>query len=81
MFPINPTNGEIRTHADGRKWEFASTKGVWKIKQTVVDEADYIGAAGVDGTQGIQGIQGIQGPVGPAAATYSVSGTTLNITT
>ena len=108
-FPTGVANGYIRTHADGRRWQFSSTKGVWKIKTNVVDDADYIGATGpqgaastVAGPQGNTGPQGPPGPQGntgntgntgskgntgntgsqgPAAATYSMSGTTLNITT
>jgi hypothetical protein len=50
-----------------------------------VDGTDGVqGIAGADGTDGVQGLIGPQGPVGPAGpvgATFSMSGTTLNITT
>jgi len=39
------------------------------------------GADGADGTQGSVGPQGPVGPAGPVGATFTMSGTTLNITT
>lgn len=39
------------------------------------------GATGAQGPQGPQGIQGPMGPTGPAGVTFSLSGTTLTITT
>lgn len=40
-----------------------------------------VGATGKQGPQGPQGIQGPMGPTGPAGVTFSLSGTTLMITT
>jgi len=70
-FPTGVANGYIRTHADGRRWQFSSTKGVWKIKTNVVDDADYTGATGP---------QGPQGPIGLTnSSATSLNGYTLSV--
>lgn len=68
-FPTNPTDGQVRQHADGRRWAFSSTKGVWKIKNDIgPDNLTYKGAAGTNGTNG-------------TSPTFTLSGTVLTITT
>jgi len=31
-FPNNPSNDQIRTHSDGRRWKYKASKGVWRIE-------------------------------------------------
>ena len=75
------TDGYIRTHSDGRRWQWNSTKGVWKIKQTVIDDNSYKGETGATGPQGPKGdaftyadftatqLEGLTGPASPTGAT------------
>jgi len=78
-FPTGIANGHIRTHPDGRRWQYDATKNVWNIKTEVYDDSNYIGARGEIGPAGADST--VPGPVGPAAATYSMNGTILTITT
>ncbi|MCS5590602.1 MAG: collagen-like protein [Candidatus Thioglobus sp.] len=67
-FPTNPTNNQIRTHADGRRWQFKSAKGAWRIKKTVVDDSNFTGPTGATGSTGATGAQGAQGETGEAGS-------------
>ena len=70
-------DGKLRTHSDGRKWQYGSTKGTWRIKKTNNTVASMTGATGSTGSQGIQGATGptgstgSQGPTGPSGPTGS----------
>ena len=55
-------NGKLRTHSDGRKWEYNTAKGTWKIKKT------NNSIASMTGDQGIQGVTGPAGPTGSAGS-------------
>ena len=71
-FPDNPVAG-VTTYNNGSKtWVWNGE--VWKV---VVE----YGPKGDPGPQGDPGADGATGPTGPAAATYTVDGTTLTITT
>ena len=55
-FPTNPTDGQVRAHADGRRWEFSIGKGVWKIKNDISpDNSVYKGTDGVSPTFTLNG--------------------------
>ena len=58
-FPVSPSDGDIRTHADGRRWQYDGTLGVWDIKTETIDDADYTGPAGAAGPQGPIGTGGV----------------------
>ena len=66
---VNLFNGKLRTHTDGRKWEYNSTKGTWKIKQTNNSVASMRGDVGPQGSQGPIGNTGPQGPGGATGPT------------
>jgi len=55
-------NGKVRSHSDGRKWEYNTSKGTWKIKKT------NNSIASMTGDQGIQGVTGPAGPTGSAGS-------------
>ena len=70
------TDGQIFTHADGRRWVYSSSKGAWKIKQEISEnEARYIGATGATGATGSQGPIGNTGPQGATGDTGSTGAT------
>jgi hypothetical protein len=76
-------DGFIRSHSDGRRWRYNSTKGVWKIKQEIdLDDDDkYNGADGSDGLNGINGIDGVNGADGyPFSQEDVASSTTTTLT-
>ena len=62
-------NGKLRSHSDGRKWEYNSSKGTWKIKKTNNSVASMTGATGSTGAQGIQGATGPTGSTGSQGST------------
>ena len=68
-FPTSRSDGQIRTHSDGRRWQFVSSKGVWKIKTTAIDDANFAGATGPAGATGATGPTGSTGATGSAGAT------------
>jgi hypothetical protein len=70
---------ELDTYA---KADMSNISSLPTAVQDLLKGAD--GTQGVDGSDGAQGSVGPQGPVGPAGpvgATFTMSGTTLNITT
>jgi len=40
---VNLFNGKLRTHTNGRKWEYNSAKGVWKIKANSQSVSSLVG--------------------------------------
>jgi hypothetical protein len=52
-------DGHIITHPNGKRYQWNSSKGVWKLKSTMIDDSNFIGP------------QGIQGPPGPAIASLT----------
>ena len=74
----NLFHGKIRTHTNGRKWEYNASKGAWKIKPNSTNVSSLVGATGATGPTGATGTQGPtgatgasggQGPQGPMGAT------------
>jgi len=62
---VNLFDGKIRTHTSGRKWEYNSSKGVWKIKSNSQSVSSLVGDTGATGPAGPTGPQGPQGNIGP----------------
>jgi hypothetical protein len=67
----NLFNGKIREHVDGRKWEYNSSKGAWRIKQTNTSVESMRGDQGLTGSTGSTGSQGPIGSVGPSGPSGS----------
>jgi len=61
-------DGHIITHPNGKRYQWNSSKGVWKLKSTMIDDSNFIGP------------QGIQGPPGPAGAAGATGSTDNNST-
>jgi hypothetical protein len=55
-------DGHIITHPNGKRYQWNSSKGVWKLKSTMIDDSNFIGP------QGIPGPTGNTGATGPAGA-------------
>jgi hypothetical protein len=63
-------DGHIITHPNGKRYQWNSSKGVWKLKSTMIDDSNFIGP------QGIPGPTGPQGPTGPEAENKLSNSTT-----
>lgn len=77
-FPDNPVAGVTTFNSGSKTWVWDGE--VWKVVVEYGPKGDpgIQGPPGNDGAPGAPGEQGIQGP---PAATYTVNGTTLTITT
>ena len=62
-------NGKLKSHSDGRKWEYNTAKGTWKIKRTNNSVASMLGDTGPTGSTGATGSQGVVCPTGPTGNT------------
>jgi hypothetical protein len=89
-------DGHTVTHGNGKRYKWNSSKGVWNLHGIASIDGDnshlYIGPAGATGPAGPTGAKGNTGATGAtgakgntgatgAGATFTMSGTTLNITT
>jgi hypothetical protein len=54
-------DGHIITHPNGKRYQWNSSKGVWKLKSTMIDDSNFIGPQGATGATGATGPQGPQG--------------------
>jgi hypothetical protein len=57
-------DGHIITHPNGKRYQWNSSKGVWKLKSTMIDDSNFIGPQGVPGPTGATGNTGATGPAG-----------------
>jgi hypothetical protein len=62
-------DGHIITHPNGKRYQWNSSKGVWKLKSTMIDDSNFIGATGAKGNTGTTGAKGNTGATGPAGPT------------
>jgi hypothetical protein len=69
----NLFDGKTRTHTDGRRWAWNSSKGTWKIKISVDNQdLNLVGPQGSTGPQGNTGPTGSTGPIGNTGSQGSV---------
>jgi hypothetical protein len=68
-------DGHIITHPNGKRYQWNSSKGVWKLKSTMIDDSNFIGPQGIPGPTGATGPQGVGGPQGPTGATGPIGAT------
>jgi hypothetical protein len=54
-------DGHIITHPNGKRYQWNSSKGVWKLKSTMIDDSNFIGPQGIPGPTGATGATGPQG--------------------
>jgi hypothetical protein len=64
-------DGHIITHPNGKRYQWNSSKGVWKLKSTMIDDSNFIGPQGITGATGSTGSQGPTGPTGSTGSTGS----------
>jgi len=57
-------DGHIITHPNGKRYQWNSSKGVWKLKSTMIDDSNFIGPQGIQGPPGATGNTGATGPAG-----------------
>jgi hypothetical protein len=57
-------DGHIITHPNGKRYQWNSSKGVWKLKSTMIDDSNFIGPQGIPGPTGATGNTGATGPAG-----------------
>jgi len=61
-------DGHIITHPNGKRYQWNSSKGVWKLKSTMIDDSNFIGPQGIPGATGATGNTGATGPAGADGA-------------
>jgi hypothetical protein len=67
-------DGHIITHPNGKRYQWNSSKGVWKLKSTMIDDSNFIGPQGIPGPTGATGNTGATGPAVDTSTYWNSSG-------